>query len=89
MNSLLEAFSELIGSLVGSLLDHKHTGKKIDWGRNFRLLGVGFSGVSILIFMLIFFGDERDVSGAICCAAPFFMVGTVFLFLEILRKNYP
>ncbi len=87
MNSLWDLISELFAPLLGGLIDHKISGKKIQWGRIFRLLGVGFLGVAILIFIFIYFAVEKNVSGAILCAMPFFIIGAAFTVIEIIRKN--
>jgi hypothetical protein len=89
VDALLELFSEIIGSLYDAIYQKKHTGKEIPWGRWLRLLGVGFSVVGIIIFILFIVDKDNDPSGAIVCAGPFIVIGGAFLVMAIIRKNKP
>jgi hypothetical protein len=64
MNSIWDLISALIAPLLGDLIDHKITGKKIQWSRIFRLCGVGFSAVGIIIAILFAADKDVDLSGA-------------------------
>jgi hypothetical protein len=85
MNSIWDLISEILTPLLGGLTDHKYMGKKIQWGRIFRMLGVGFIGVGILTFIFSF--ANTDPSEAIVCAGPFLIIGAAFLVMEIIRRK--
>lgn len=89
MNALLDLFSEIIGSLLDAIYHQKHSGKKIPWGRWLRLYGVGFSGFAILMYIYTYFAVDRDLSEAICCSSPFFIIGVALLCIEIIRNIIP
>ncbi len=82
MDALLQLISELFGNLVGNLIDHK----QIDWGMWFRLLSVGFFGVSILILIFSLFEVDQNLTAVICCVSPFILTGLFFLIIELIRQ---
>ncbi len=81
MDEFLSVVGDALGALFGSYFEHKSTGKKIEWTKNFRLLAVGFWGNAILFFIIGYFGFKNGLSDAICCSSFFFIPGILFLIL--------
>ncbi|HSB65301.1 MAG TPA: hypothetical protein VLD65_01910 [Anaerolineales bacterium] len=87
MDSILQLIVEILGPLLGDLIGHKTTRKKIQWDRGFRLYGVGFTVVGMIIAFLFIADKDIDPSGAVVCAGPFIFIGVILLVIGILRKN--
>lgn len=87
INFLIDLAITVFTPLLGNKLGEKYQGRKLQLGRIFRLLGVGFSVVGLIIFILIIADKEVDPSGAILCAGPFILIGVAFLVYDIVRKN--
>jgi hypothetical protein len=87
METILELISEIFSPLLGNLIDHKITGKRIQWDRGFRLYGVGFTVVGMIIAILFIADKDIDPSGAVVCAGPFLLIGVTLLMIGIIRKN--
>ena len=89
MDAILALVAEIFAPLLGRLIDHKNTRKKIQWDRGFRLYGVGFTVVGTIIAILFIADKDVDLSGAVVCAGPFIFIGVTLLVIGIVRKNNP